>query len=418
MKLLNRSLLHHSLVLLIVLAVWALAFFFIVRNAVQHSIDEGLEDQEEIIRFRLEQDSSLLHIRDLGLHGFAFSPATAKSRPYYRDTLLFVPSEGEVEPVRLLTKTFKYGDGFQQLDVYTSTVEEDDLVEDLLIAVVVLYAVLLLTIMLVNNVVLRRMWRPFHTILAELKKFRLGSGRSLAEVPTGISEFNELKAAANALVHHASDTYNNQRAFTENAAHELQTPLAIAINKLELLAEQAEDQVDGMTTIGEVLELLERLTRLNKSLLLLARIENRQFPDEQRISCSDLLKQLMEEFADLAAHRQVELELRVSGDLELTMDTGLARILLTNLLKNGIVHNRPGGSVTAHVEADRITICNTGTERPLDSARIFDRFHKETTSTGGTGLGLAIAKAIADLYGLQLSYTYDAAHIMQLRSVR
>ncbi|MBK9765160.1 MAG: HAMP domain-containing histidine kinase [Flavobacteriales bacterium] len=306
MKLLNRSLMHLSVVLLLVLAVWALAFFFIVRDAVVDSIDEGLEDQEEIIRYRLEQDSTLLHIRDLGLHGFALAPATANTKAHYRDTMLYVPSEAEVAPVRLLTKTFKYGDGFQQLEVYTSTVEEDDLIEDLLIAVVVLYVVLLLTIIIVNNVVLRRMWRPFHSILAEVKEFRLGSGRGLAEVPTGISEFKELKAAADALVCHASDTYNNQRAFTENAAHELQTPLAIAITKLELLAEQEGSEAERMATTGEVLALLERLTRLNKSLLLLARIENRQFPDEQRISCAALLQDVMEEFEDLAAHRRVE----------------------------------------------------------------------------------------------------------------
>lgn len=415
MKLLNRSLLHLSVVLLLVLAVWSVAFFFIVRNAVQDSIDEGLEDQEEIIRYRLEQDSTLLQIRDLGLHGFAFAPATAKTKANYRDTLLYVPSEGEVEPVRLVTKTFKYGDGFQQLEVYTSTVEEDDLIKDLLIAVVVLYVVLLLTIIIVNNVVLRRMWRPFHTILAEVQQFRLGSGRMLAEVPTGISEFKELKAAADGLVRHASDTYDNQRAFTENAAHELQTPLAIAINKLELLAEQEGSEAERMATMGEVLAMLERLTRLNRSLLLLARIENRQYPDEQRISCADLLQQVMDEFGDLAAHRQVALETRINGDLELTMDPGLARILLTNLVKNAIVHNVPGGTVSAQMDAGQLTIQNTGADRPLDPARIFDRFHKETTSAGGTGLGLAIAKAIAELYGLQLSYAFESAHIMRLR---
>ncbi len=417
MKLLNRSMLHLSVVLLLVLALWAVAFFFIIRNSVQESIDDGLEDQEEIIRYRLEQDSTLLQVRDLGLHGFAFSPATEKIKAQYRDTLLYVPSEGEMEPVRLLTRTFRYRDGYQQLEVYTSTVEEDDLVQDLLSAVVVLYVVLLLTIIIVNNVLLRRMWRPFHAILAEVKRFRLGSGRMLADVPTGISEFKELKAAADALVLHASETYKNQRAFTENAAHELQTPLAIAINKLELLAEQEGSEEERMAAMGDVLSILERMTRLNRSLLLLARIENRQFPDEQRISFADLLQEVLEEFADFAEHRQVEFDMQFNEDLEVSMDPGLARILLTNLVKNAIVHNVPGGTLKAQVDARHLTISNTGKAHALDSSRIFGRFHKETTADGGTGLGLAIAKAIADLYGLQLSYTYDEAHIMRLRRI-
>lgn len=414
MKLLNRSLLHLSVVLLLVLAAWAVAFFFIVRHAVVDSIDEGLEDQEEIIRYRLRQDSTLLRINDLGLHGFAFAPVAQKAKTSYRDTILFVPSEGKDEPVRLLTKTFKYQSGYQQLRIYTSTVEEDDLIADILVALVGLYFTLLLTIITVNNVVLRRMWRPFHAILGQLKGFRLGTGRQLADVPTNVSEFKELKAAATALVHHATDTYENQRAFTENAAHELQTPLAIAINKLELLAEQQGNEEDRMAAVGDVIASLERLTRLNKSLLLLARIENRQFPDESPVSFATLLPEVVDEFADLATHRRVELNVQVHGDLERSMDPGLARILLNNLVKNAIVHNVPGGSVQAEVHAGRLTISNTGAAHELDAARIFGRFHKQTTADGGTGLGLAIAKAITDLYGLGIAYRYDGAHVVEV----
>ncbi|WKZ64939.1 MAG: HAMP domain-containing sensor histidine kinase [Flavobacteriales bacterium] len=416
MRLLNRSLLHLSVVLLLVLAAWAVAFFFIVRHAVVDSIDEGLEDQEEIIRHRLEQDSTLLRIHDLGLHGFAFAPVAQKVKTSYRDTVLFVPSEGKQEPVRLLTKSFPYNGGYQQLRIYTSTVEEDDLIEDILAALIGLYITLLLTIIIVNNVVLRRVWRPFHAILDQLKGFRLGSGRSLADVPTEVSEFRELKAAASALVRHAMDTYENQRAFTENAAHELQTPLAIAINRLELLAERPASEEERMAAVGEVIASLERLTRLNKSLLLLARIENRQFPDEQPISFTALLRDVAEEFADLAAHRQVELGVQADGDLVRSMDPGLARILLNNLVKNAIMHNVPGGTVKAQVDATGLTIRNTAASGPLDPARIFGRFHKETTADGGTGLGLAIANAIAQLYGLRITYAFDDGHVMRLEA--
>lgn len=416
MRLLNRSLLHLSMVLLLVLAAWAVAFFFVVRHAVVDSIDEGLEDQEEIIRYRLQQDSTLLHVHDLGLHGFAIEPAAAKTRTVYRDTLLYVPSEGKVEPVRLMTKVFKHKGEFYRMQVYTSTVEEDDLVEDILIALIGLYFTLLLTIIIVNNVVLRRVWRPFHAILAQLKTFRLGSGRALADVPTAISEFKELKTAANALVHHATDTYENQRAFTENAAHELQTPLAIAINKLELWAEQQASEEERMVVVGEVMALLERLTRINRSLLLLARIENKQFHEARDVSFAALAREVADEFSDLAAHRQVGIALEVEGDLALRMDPALARILVTNLVKNAIVHNRAEGSVTVRVAPDRLIVRNTGADRPLDAARIFDRFHKETTAHAGTGIGLAIAKAITEMHGLHIAYRYDGAHVVEVRT--
>lgn len=169
-----------------------------------------------------------------------------------------------------------------------------------------------------------------------------------------------------------------------------------------------------MQAIGEVITSLERLTRLNRSLLLLARIENRQFPDERSIVFGPLMQEVVEEFGDLAGHCGVSLDLRVDAAFEHTMDPGLARSLANNLVKNAIVHNVRGGSVQVQVDTSGITVRNSGAEKPLDPALIFNRFHKETTADGGTGLGLAIAKAIAEMYGLRLSYAYEGAHVMRL----
>lgn len=410
MRLLDRSLLHLAVALLLVLAVWASAFFLVMRDAVQDSIDEGLDDQEEMILYRVKSDSTLLHVHDLGLYGFAITQVEGKVKQRFSDTLLYVPSEGEVEAVRLLTKGFKHQGVRYQLQIYSSTVEEEDLLETLLIALVVLYVVLLLTIMLVQRFVLRRTWQPFHAILNRLKTFRLGTPTQVSEVATGVYEFRELKAAADVLMRHASEAYAQQRAFTENAAHELQTPLAIAINKLELLAEQQAGEEERMEVVSEVIALLERLTRLNRSLLLLARIENRQFLDERPVHFGQLATQVLDEFADLATHREVELSIEVHAALQRMMDPALARTLITNLVKNAIVHNMRGGRATVQVYADRVVVSNTGQDRALDTERIFDRFYKQTTTDAGTGLGLAIAKAIAELYGLQLHYAFHDTH--------
>ncbi len=414
MRLLDRSLLNLSVALLLVLAVWAVAFFFVVRNAVLDSIDEGLDDQREMILHRLKGDSTLLQVRDLGLHGFAVAPVDDKVKKQFSDTVLYVPSEKENETVRLMTSGFKHEGQRYRLQVFTSTVEEDDLLKELVWALVALYAAVMLTIVVVHKWVLGKVWRPFHAVLGGLKSFRLGTDRTLPDVPTDVREFQELKAAADALVRHANDAYAQQRAFTENAAHELQTPLAIAINKLELLAEEGADEEQRMAALGDVIGLLERLTRLNRSLLLLARIENRQFPEERDVAFGALAEEVVAEFGDLAAHRTVELHVQVEGELQLRMDPGLARILVTNLVKNAIVHNVPGGGVWVQVDARGFQVSNTGGDKPLDAARIFDRFHKETTTTPGTGLGLAIVKAIAGTYGLQVTYTFNKAHVVRV----
>jgi len=402
--------------LLLVLAVWATAFFFVVRDAVLDSIDEGLEEQQELIMHRVKQDSTVLAEHDPGLNGFAIFPVSGKVHERYSDTLIHIPAEGKKERVRMLTDGFKLKGERYAVQVFTSTVEEDDLLENLLWALIALYVAVLLTIVIVHNVVLRNVWKPFHAILAQIKGFRLGAAQRLPDVPTQVHEFKELKTAADALVRHASSTYANQRAFTENAAHELQTPLAIAINKLELLAEQQASEEERMVVVGEVMALLERLTRINRSLLLLARIENKQFHEARDVSFAALAREVADEFSDLAAHRQVGIALEVEGDLALRMDPTLARILVTNLVKNAIVHNRAEGSVTVRVAPDRLIVRNTGADKPLDAARIFDRFHKETTADAGTGLGLAIAKAITEMHGLHIAYRYDGAHVVEVRT--
>lgn len=414
MRLLDRSLLHLSVALLLVLAVWSTVFFFVVRGSVLDSIDEGLEDQQSMILLRLRTDSTLIQVRDLGLHGFAVTPSDHKVKKSFSDTLIHVPSEHGQELVRLMTSGFKHEGKRYRLQVFASTLEEDDLLEDLLWALVGLYLLVLVTIVVVHRLVLRKVWRPFHGILAQLKGFRLGAGGGFVEVPTTVHEFKELNAAARGLVGHANEAYAQQRAFTENAAHELQTPLAIAINKLELLAEEGADEGQRMAAIGEVIVILERLTRLNRSLLLLARIENRQFPDEREVDMGILAREVVDEFADLASHRGVELHVEVEGALAWRMDPGLARTLLNNLVKNAIAHNVHGGGVWVQVTTRGLRVSNTGVDVPLDAARIFDRFHKVTTSTSGTGLGLAIAKAIAGLYGLRLTYHFDKAHHLRV----
>lgn len=414
MRLLHRSLLRLSLALLPVIALWSAVFFLVVRHAVRESIDDGLEDQMELILHRMEQDSSLEHVRDLGLHGFALEPASGKVKKRFSDTLLYVPAEREVEHVRLMTKGVEQGGRLFRMQVYASTVEEDDLLEQLLWALLGLYAVVVLTLIAVHRAVLGRMWRPFHGILAAMKEFRLGRDNGLREVPTSITEFRELKQAADTLVRHAAEAYVQQRAFTGNAAHELQTPLAVAVNRLELIGEGSMTEEERMIAIGEVIASLERLVRLNRALLLLARIENHQFEHSESISLRALVGEVVEEFADLAEHRQVQLSLRVDGDLHWTMDPALARTLITNLVKNAIVHNMPNGWVAVEVMPQGIRVANAAAGKALDAERIFLRFHKETTADAGTGLGLAIAKAIADLYVLRIAYRFSEGHVLEV----
>jgi signal transduction histidine kinase len=211
------------------------------------------------------------------------------------------------------------------------------------------------------------------------------------------------------------DTYHSQKQFIENASHELQTPVAVSINKLELLAEKSDLSEASLESVGQVIQTLERLTRLNRSLLLLSRIENRQFEDTEEVSFNAIARQLINEFSDFAEYKDVTMTLHENAELHIEMQKDLALIMISNILKNAIVHNYTHGTVHIVIEKDSLKISNSGSPLALDPDRIFSRFYKNSKDSGSTGLGLAIVKAIADLYGFRVGYLFDGVHVVSIQ---
>jgi signal transduction histidine kinase len=194
----------------------------------------------------------------------------------------------------------------------------------------------------------------------------------------------------------------------------LQTPLAISINKLEALAETNTLSETQLSLLASAFDNLERLTRLNKSLLLLSKIENKQFLEEKEIQVNELIKKISEDFNDQLAFSRLTLDIDNVDSLSIAMNADLANILFTNLVKNAIVHNSPGGQINIEIRKDFVRFENTGSSQPLNQEKLFTRFNREHLSNTSTGLGLAIVKAIADLYTFHISYSFSDRHIITI----
>ena len=419
MNLLNQSLKYLSVSIFLIVSIWSAIFYFNMLDEIHDSIDDGLDNYKLLIIKRAENDPSILQKTDFEegnftLHQIAESEALGM-RDYFTDTLLYMQNEEDLEPVRMLTSAFKHGEDYYRLTVFNSTVEEDDLIEDLLYSIIWLYIILVFSIILINNVVLKRLWRPFYSLLNELKSYRIDKETSLPEVTGETKEFKELEVAVNALIIRAKETYYNQKKFTENASHELQTPLAIISTKLELMLEKESLDPANAENVGQILQTIQRLTRLNKSLLLLSKIENRQFNEPVSVDFSKLVDQSIKDLEDFADFREVEIFVDNSEALTYQMDESLASILISNLLRNAIFHNVPGGKIQVILSENSFRVCNDGKEEALDSTKIFDRFQKETTSNSSTGLGLAIVQAICKLYGFEVNYSFDGMHCFEVK---
>lgn len=419
MKLSNYTLLSMSVILPFIISIWAFVFYIELLDEVRDSIDDGLENYKMLIIYEAARDTSILQKTQFRESNYAIRKVSAdhalRMRETYRDTLLYSQYEQEKEPYRLLTTSFLASDSqYYELNIASSMVEEDDLTEDLLYSLLWLYLVLLAVILLLNNFLLKRIWAPFYQLLDQLKRFRLGSSKPFIPPTTRVEEFRDMNETVAALLQRNQDTFNSQKQFIENAAHELQTPVAISINKLELMAEQPEMTETHTHALGQVIQILERLNRLNKSLLLLSKIENRQFMEEETIHFNDILRDVVEAFNDFAQYKNIAVEYRESSRADFQMNKELARTLVSNLIKNAIVHNLPDGKVKIHVAASYFSIENTGSEVPLDEDKMFSRFYKNSAQKNTTGLGLAIVKAIAGLYGFKVEYTFSGTHQIKI----
>ena len=419
MKLLNRSLQYLSISMLLIVSIWSVVFYLDMMDEIYDSIDDGLDNYKMLILNKAGQDSTVLLKNTFDESNYAIrlvrESAAFKIYDTYKDTMIYMPFEEDTEPVRLLTTAFEQRGKYYELKVISSMVEEDDLMKSLLQHMVWLYVLLIISIVIINNVVLKKLWRPFHNLLQQFKNFRLGKDSGLTDVKTNINEFAELQIAGQTLISHSVEAYNRQKQFTENAAHELQTPLAIISGKIELLLERNTLRDQDAESLAEVLHISERMNQLNKSLLLLSKIENKQFYNNQDISLTELVRQLVNEFEDFAKYKNISIDIRESGDAHLHMDTVLAGILVSNLLRNALFHNIEHGEIILEINENKLHICNTSASDELNENEVFNRFYKSDASRQGTGLGLAIVKAIVQLYGFKITYAYkNAMHCFEI----
>ena len=418
MKLLNHTSKYLALLLLPLITIWAVIFYYAMLDEIYDSLDDGLENQKVLLLRRLPSNPEVLDHNDLERWNHVITPIFKHQydnfKERYADTLMFMHNEKDFEPVRILESKIAYNDNYYKVKFITSMVEEDDLIEDLITYLVVLYALLMMTIFIFNNLMLKKIWQPFHSLIVQLRNFRIEKDQHIETMDTSIEEFQLLNTSVTTLIDQSRARYLEQQHFIENASHELQTPLAISLNKLELFLENTTLTEDDVKTMTSIMDNLGRLTRLNKSLLLLSKIQNRQYADEERIDFNLLLKNMIEDFEDLAAHKNVKLTLNASGPLIFQMNKDLAIILLTNLIKNAIIHGQQNATVSIDLIDQMIIVRNFGIGESLDSKILFSRFKKISTDQKSTGLGLAIAKAVSEKYGINLTYSFKEQHIFQV----
>lgn len=413
---LNQTTLKYTLVSsFAILIIWSVTFYYNLMDEIYDSIDDGLSNFKILIIQECEKDSSALYKLNFDESNYAIRQVPKDYAMLitdtFKDTLMYMEYEEDLEPVRLLTTAFYQSGKYYELKVISSMIEKDDLINNLLWSVLILFFILLISLTMINSVVLKAVWRPFYDLLDKLKMYRIENEMNPPEIKTNITEFQQLNHSIAALINNSKKTFENQKRFTENAAHELQTPITGIIHRLQLLLDEGNLTENDANSLNNALDSAGRLARLNKDLLLLTKIENLQFSEVEEVDIEQVFRLGVEDLIDFASFKNIEFRFKVEQLFLIKMNRSLSQVLVNNLLKNALVHGDGGKTIEIEIYANRFSVFNQSPDAPLDRLKIFNRFYKGSDSSMHTGLGLPLAKAICDSYQLNLNYQYKDGHI-------
>ena len=421
MKLLSYTYRKLALLLFLLMAVWGVLFYYAIIDEVVDETDDTLENYGEILMESALHDPSILETEGSLMSFYKFTPISEEEGRHYRqvfyDATVYIELEDEDEPVRVMCTAFRMPDGqYYELKLMISILERDDMVEAMLWYLGALFLLFLICTSIGIQLVLKGVFRPLHRLLDWLHCIQPGKEVPPLDNPTKIREFRQLSDAALDMGNRSYKAYEEQKQFIENASHELQTPLAIVRGKVELLAESEGMTEQQMEQLDEIYATLGRAVKLNKSLLLLSRIENGQYTEMEDVSVDEILDERLPDLMDIYEHKQVRLiRKREEQPFIIRCNHSLAQILVSNLVKNSLLHNREEGELQVLTTPTSLVIKNTG-DVPLDGEKLFRRFyHGMDGKKDSTGLGLAIARSIALSSSLKLTYEWqDGMHTFRL----
>ena len=412
MSLFSQTARYLLLTALAIALIGSVGFYTLIHRKIRHEVDEILASQAKQTELRLQK----LPVNNLS--DWDDNPRIERVmtpiRPEFSDiTVRDSLADNELIPIRQLKTTVSAKGQIYLITVQLPYYEFNELTREMSLGVIVGFLLLMALSVIIGLGLSRRLWRPFYSTIDQLGSFRLDQANGPAFPESSVKEFSLLGQSLSELTQKLRRQFSLQKQFTENASHELQTPLAVASAELELLMQSEHLTEADHAHLQHATDALSRMSQLNRSLLLLTQVENDQFATDDVLNLSELLNHYADEYEPFFQHKNMSIKRAISPDVHLRMNRQLAVVLLTNLLKNaarhGVAwHGKSGGCVSIELTSDGLTIQNTGKPLPFADNLLFNRFVKDPARPDSTGLGLALVKQICDRYGLPLTYQYDA----------
>ncbi len=407
MKLIYKYTLWYLLISLGVFVVGSIITYQVMKREISLEQERFLRERLTYVERMVDrrQPDSVL-IRDK-IRVEPLPQATAETEISYSDTVVMHSTLERLEPHTKLEVVKEVAGKFYLISLYDVIVEQDDIIESVRESMIKVYLLLTGTVLLLGVFAGWYLFKPFNKTLNLIRNFDLDRGQPIKQIKTGTQEFDRLNQFLEEMTTKVQTDYNTLKEFSENASHEMQTPLTNAIGKLELLLNNPKLEAKESEKIMGALDSLRQISKMGQSLGLLTKIENQEFGNKAPLDFSTSVTRALDNFQELIDLKSITLERSITPHVEVIMDPNLADIMINNLLSNAIRHNERNGTIRTKVDESGFIICNTGKPPSAAPDSLFDRFKKDSNGRDGMGLGLSIVKKICDVSGFKVDYWYE-----------
>jgi len=417
MRLLNKLTMYYLLISVVVFGLGGIVAYNLISEEISSETDYYLDTILDRIDRRLDSwvesdhditrmNSDRVHIREL--------TSGVQTEPVFSDTLAMHPYLNTMETMRKLSATREVGGRVFKVEINDVIVEKDDIYESVVKIITRLFALLALFLVIGGAIISRYLMKPFYRTLNRMDAFEVQGNAPMVLPGSNIKEFRQLNQFLARMTGRAQKEYQSLKKFSENASHELQTPLAIANGKLDLLLQDGPLSEAQYKNVSSAQQALNRISKLGKSLSILTKIDNKEFDPSEEIDASDMVLQCVEDFRELFDLKGLDLAVDVAPDVHIKLNRHLGAIMFNNLFHNSIKHNLEGGRVAVSLSTQGFKIENTGHEPTRPRSEMFQRFAKDNGHPDSSGLGLAIVKEICEYHKLDLDYSFEGSHTVSI----
>ena len=398
---------------ILVLLIGGFFYYDILKVVLLHQLDEDLKiEKVEYVDF-VKENNRLPSFENYKNEQITWEQVAKPILQKIYSIDLFDSSENEIVSKRNMVFPISFSGNNYKITVSKSQQENEGMVKIIVWITLAIVLLLLTVLFIINRFVFNKLWHPFNETLLAINHFNLHTTQSLQLKNSKIIEFSALNKAVTQMSSRIMIDFEALKSFTENASHEIQTPLAIISSKIEILIQSENFNETQMQDLMFIQEGVSRLSKLNKSLLLMTKIDNHQFQLTEPINISGVIKQHLSNYEELITARQIILNKNIDEPCIISMNDTMAHVLMANLITNAIRHNYDKGIINITTSAKRLEISNTGAILQIDPVQLFERFKKDKVNSESLGLGLAIVKKIIEQNNFRIKYVFkDSMHFL------